>query len=104
MGKGNGCKFVLESGSAQFFACPRLDTTGSVSIEHLLEQRVYSGRNKKCQTCGVCAAFLRVVGPASNVVSITSSPRAKKDVRPPKHNRLHRKTITRTVSVGMGRR
>ncbi len=105
MGKGNGHWFTLASGSAQFFACPRLDTTGSVSIEHLLEQGVYSIRNKKCQKCGVCATFqMKGEAPAENVVQIKASLRARKEVRPAKHNRLHRKTITKTVAVGMDRR
>ncbi|PJA86478.1 MAG: hypothetical protein CO141_04565 [Candidatus Moranbacteria bacterium CG_4_9_14_3_um_filter_42_9] len=105
MGKGNGHRFTLASGSAQFFECPRLVTTGSVSIEHLLEQRLYSRKNKKCQKCGVCEAYLmKAEPPQPNVVQITGLQRARKEVRPAKHNRLHHKTITKTVAVGMGRR
>lgn len=94
----NGRRFVLVTGSKQSYACPRLEITGSVSIEHLLEEKIYSRRNKKCQACGVCAAFLlKAEAAVPKVVSIESS---RNKVRPHGHDATRKKDILR-ASAGM---
>ena len=93
----------MRRGSGKTALCQKLDITGPVPMKHLLED-VYSRKSKKCRECGVCEAFLQSKTPTSNVVPILPSLRVRKGVRPPKHQRLHRKKIVKTVSVGMGTR
>jgi|GEM_PF-1160278 len=81
--------------------CLKLETTGPVPLKHLQED-VFSRKDKKCQACGVCEPFLESKSPVDNLVPIASASRIRKEVRPAKHNRLHRKMIAKTVSVGIG--
>ena len=95
MKKGKDSGIVLASGSKQYFDCPRLNATGPVSIDHLVDQKIYSMKNKECRKCGVCEASLNNKAPAPNVVPIASSSRKRKEsIRRP-----HGRPYPRMVAV-----